>query len=176
MITLEASTLVAIAALITASVGFLAHRSNKKVGENKTTLDGANTAITGLDILAKQHSAELARISINHGAYFAQCELDKKNFAQVIAKHEGQIDVLKSIPLVNIDATFQRIGEFNEKVAKSVESLSNTSEKILTSLEQSAIMLAKDNVDKENKVEQVKTDLKEHDRTLARKVKPVNKS
>ncbi len=178
MIELSASTLVAIAALITAVVGVFAYKSNKKVAANKDKIDGAATAITGLDVLAKQHTQEIRRISTNHeeavsrhDAYALQCELDKRDFAQTISKHEGQISVLQSIPLVNIDTTLQRLGEFDEKMATNISSLADTSNKILVTLETSAKKLVTDTLDAAEAVQQVKTDLHKDDKNVVRKVK-----
>ena len=41
------------------------------------------------------------------------------NFASEIGKQAGQIEVLKSIPLVNIDTTLQEIAKFNKVLADS---------------------------------------------------------
>jgi hypothetical protein len=64
----------------------------------------------------------------------------------------GQIDVLKSIPLVNIDTTLQNIAKFNKSIMEV-----NT--KILDRLEVSATDLAKSNKKKAEAVREVKTDL-----------------
>lgn len=77
---------------------------------------------------------------------------------------QGQIDVLKSIPLVNIDTTLKEISKFNQSLAES-------NQKILTSLEHSASILAENTAKAADKVEHVKTDLESDDNTKTRLVK-----
>lgn len=70
-----------------------------------------------------------------------------------LASMQGQIDVLKSIPLVNIDITLKEIAKFNK-----LQSESNA--KILATLEASAATLAKDTAHAADAAEEVKSDLK----------------
>lgn len=71
---------------------------------------------------------------------------------RAIANMQGQIDVLKNIPLVNIDSTLKEIAKFNRN-------LSDSNTKILASLTDSADTLAKNTADVAVAVEHVKTDL-----------------
>lgn len=71
---------------------------------------------------------------------------------KTLATMQGQIDVLKSIPLVNIDTTLKEIAHFNKSLA-----LSN--EKILHTLETSATILAEDTKAAARAVKEVKSDL-----------------
>lgn len=61
-----------------------------------------------------------------------------------LSQMQGQIDVLKSIPLVNIDSTLKKIAEFNENLALSNEKIVTTNNKILKSLEGTAKIAAED--------------------------------
>ena len=69
-------------------------------------------------------------------------DLEKKHEQNVtlLASLQGQIDILKSIPLVNIDTTLGEIAKFNK-------SLAETNEQILKTLQKSATKLSteKDN-------------------------------
>lgn len=60
---------------------------------------------------------------------------------QRIAQLQGQLDILKSIPLVNIDVTLKEISTFNQKLFEI-----NT--KILERLDKDASMLEKNNKQK----------------------------
>ena len=64
-------------------------------------------------------------------------DLDKKHHQNValLASMQGQIDILKSIPLVNIDTTLQEIAKFNGALA-------DTNQRILETLEKSADKLS----------------------------------
>ena len=73
--------------------------------------------------------------------------------SKAIASLQGQIDVLKSIPLVNIDATLKQLAQFNESLAR-------TNKKILDRLNNDAIILAKDTRAAAVKVAEVKSELK----------------
>jgi predicted nuclease with TOPRIM domain len=96
--------------------------------------------------LLKEQNAELK---------IANAELTEKheeNLAQLNSM-QGQLDVLKSIPLVNIDTTLKQISTLNQSLAKS-------NSKILETLESSATLLIKDTKNAADKVEEVKEDLK----------------
>lgn len=75
----------------------------------------------------------------------------KENLAQ-LASMQGQIDVLKSIPLVNIDSTLKQIAEINQSLA-----LSN--KQILETLQSSAKTLEANTAKQSNAVSHVKDDL-----------------
>ena len=77
-----------------------------------------------------------------------------ENLAQ-LASLQGQIDVLKSIPLVNIDSTLKEISKFNKTLAES-------NQQILNSLERSAAVLAENTKNAATAVKEVKSDLKDH--------------
>lgn len=71
---------------------------------------------------------------------------------KAIASMQGQIDVLKSIPLVNIDTTLKQIASFNKDLAES-------NALILKSLQKSATSLSDSTRDTAAAVKQVKDDL-----------------
>ena len=102
-----------------AFVGLRQTKITAKSADQQTNISGVNAAITGLDTLAKQHSAEIERVTSAHNEYVKKCDMDRMNFASEIGKQAGQIEVLKSIPLVNIDTTLQEIAKFNKVLADS---------------------------------------------------------
>ena len=71
---------------------------------------------------------------------------------QRIAQLQGQIDVLKEVPLVNIDTTLKEISKFNQ-------GLMEINKKILDRLESDAVILKKDTAHIASEVDHVKTDL-----------------
>lgn len=87
--------------------------------------------------LLKEQNAELK---------IANKELLEKHGQSIaeISKMQGQIDVLKSIPLVNIDTTLQKIAEFNEKLSISNDKIQQTNDKILATLTKTAEINAED--------------------------------
>jgi len=95
MIILDNSLFSGLALLITAIVAFLTYKTRQTSEVNKLNLGGAEAAIDGLAQLAKQHTAEIARIRKIHDDYVSKCEFDKSEFMRQLAKHEGQIDILK---------------------------------------------------------------------------------
>lgn len=80
-----------LAVFITAVVGFFAYRANRTSSQNQSIVSGTDAAIKGLDILAQQHSKEIARLEAN----LANCLKDKEIFGQTIANLQGQIEILK---------------------------------------------------------------------------------
>lgn len=88
-----------------------------------------------------------------------------------LASMQGQIDVLKSIPLVNIDTTLQKLSEFDKVLADNIARLADTSDRILFSLEDSASELRKDTIARAAAVRDVKTDLQDDDDHKTRLVK-----
>lgn len=64
----------------------------------------------------------------------------------------GQINVLKSVPLISIDATLKQLAVFNESLVASNKA-------ILDRLERSANLLVKDTASAAKEVKEVKTDL-----------------
>ena len=96
--------------------------------------------------LLKEQNAELK--AANKDLWDKQVESQK-----LMASLQGQIDILKSIPLVNIDTTLKQISTFNK-------SLADSNNKILGTLEKSATLLVKDTKNAADKVEEVKEDLK----------------
>jgi len=85
-------------------------------------------------------------------------EKHNENVVQ-LSSMQGQIDVLKSIPLVNIDATLKSIADFNQ-------TLSKTNAKILERLELSAKILKQDTANAATAVTGVRDDLKQDDKKL----------
>lgn len=69
-----------------------------------------------------------------------------------LAQLQGQVDVLKSVPLTNIDTTLKSIAEFNK-------SLADSNNKILHRLEKSAVVLAENTKREVKAVKMVKEDL-----------------
>lgn len=86
-------------------------------------------------------------------------EKHNENIKQ-LSSMQGQIDVLKSIPLVNIDTTLQKLSEFDKGLAENIARLAETSDKILTSLETSAKTLATNTKLEVDAVSTVKKDLR----------------
>jgi hypothetical protein len=79
--------------------------------------------------------------------------LEKHNDSiKQLSSMQGQLDVLKSIPLVNIDVTLQEISKFNK-------SLADTNEKILDRLNSDAMVLAQETKNVGEAVKDVKIDL-----------------
>jgi hypothetical protein len=101
----------------------------------------------------------------------ANKELLEKHNENVVqlSSMQGQIDVLKSIPLVNIDATLKSIADFNQ-------TLSKTNAKILERLELSAKILKQDTANAATAVTGVRDDLKQDDKNLTRNVNTQPKS
>lgn len=81
--------------------------------------------------------------------------MDKENKLkdQRISQLQGQIDVLKEVPLVNIDTTLKEISKFNQ-------GLMTINQKILDRLETDAIVLKRDTASAAVEVEHVRTELK----------------
>lgn len=123
-----------------AALGFVVSYaiSQWKTGGNKATTE-AVTAYEKELCIVKQ---TLERISLENK------EKDKQ-----IASMQGQIKVLQSIPLVNIDSTLKEISNFNKN-------LYEINSKILERLDNDAVILARDTKDVAGKVEHVRTDLK----------------
>ena len=69
-----------------------------------------------------------------------------------ISQLQGQIDVLKEVPLVNIDITLKEISKFNK-------SLMDINTKILNRLDSDAVILSRDTKTAATAVEHVRTDL-----------------
>ncbi len=76
----------------------------------------------------------------------------RESLAQ-LASMQGQIDILKSIPLVNIDTTLKQIADINQQLAIS-------NKEILSTLKQSATILAHNTAKASAAVKHVKEDLK----------------
>jgi len=72
--------------------------------------------------------------------------------SKALASLQGQIDVLKSIPLVNIDTTLKQLAKFNENLAI-------TNKKILDRLDRDAVILARDTKEAASKVAEVRKEL-----------------
>lgn len=96
--------------------------------------------------LLKEQNAELK---------IANAELLSKHNESLsqLASMQGQIDILKSIPLVNIDTTLQEIAKFTKAVAEG-------NDLILRRLEISATALASNTQAAVTAAEEVKQDLK----------------
>lgn len=77
---------------------------------------------------------------------------------------QGQIDILKSIPLGGIDGSLKAILKFQESAAVSNEA-------ILRNLEYSASLLALNTGAQVRAVEKVKEDLHDDDKNITRKVR-----
>ena len=112
--------------------------SQWRMGSTKATTE-AVTAYEKELCIVKQ---SLERISVENQ------EKDKQ-----IASLQGQINILKSIPLVNIDTTLKEISNFNKN-------LYEINSKILERLNNDAVILAKDTKNIAGKVEDVRTNLK----------------
>ena len=125
---------------------------------NKTANAGAN-AIDGLSALADRTTKELERQDVQHKEYVAKCDTDRVKFATQISHQAGQIEVLKTIPLTNIDSTLQVIATANKSLAEIAKNNADTNEQILIRLDKSATTLAKDTKDAKVAAEEVKTDL-----------------
>lgn len=87
-----------------------------------------------------------------------KCSLDRmqeenKLKDQRISALQGQIDVLKEVPLVNIDNTLKELSKFNK-------GLMDINIKILERLDNDAVVLARNTKSSASAVEHVKTDLK----------------
>lgn len=127
----------ALAVFITSVVGVFAFLANKKASENQLSMSGTNTAISGLEVLAKQHALEIKRINDAHNAYVIECEVIKADCLKQISKHEGQIDVLKN----------------------SSDTVTASNREILATLKASAVTLATDTLAAATAAKIVKTDL-----------------
>ena len=97
------------------------------------------------NVLLKEQNEELKA---------ANKDLTEKRLEDIgkLASMQGQIDVLKSIPLVNIDSTFKQIAEFNKSLATS-------NKQILEELKKSAELLKKHQEKEAEAIKQVKSDL-----------------
>lgn len=109
--------------------------------------------------LLKEQNAELKTAHASLSAKYD--ESIKQN-----ASMQGQIDVLKSIPLVNIDSTLKQISDFNKQTAEAVGTLAETNkhildngQQILSTLEKSAEVLKADTKAAAVHAEEVKTNL-----------------
>ena len=105
--------------IVAAFVGIRQTKITAKSADQQTNISGVNSAIAGLDTLAKQHTAELERVNKAHDDYVKKCDIDRVNFATQIGQQAGQIEVLQKIPLVNIDTTLKEIARFNKLQAES---------------------------------------------------------
>lgn len=115
----------------------------------KTTIAQQNELIV---VLTQSKNEQKEQIGVLQGQH--------AEAMKAIANMQGQIDILKNIPLVNIDTTLKAIATFNENLAASNAQIVDTNNKILESLTSSASTLAKNTADVADAVEHVKSDLK----------------
>lgn len=69
--------------------------------------------------IQKETNALLREQNIELKEKNAKLESEKLQFIKDLASMQGQIDVLKSIPLVNIDTTLKNIEKFNRNLAET---------------------------------------------------------
>lgn len=102
--------------------------------------------------LLKEQNAELKK---SH-----QVLEDKYNESlKQAASMQGQIDILKSIPLVNIDTTLKQIADFNKQTSEAVKGLAGSNKEILQTLKSSAATLVKDTRAAASAAEDVRSEL-----------------
>jgi len=118
-------------------VAFIYAWTQIKLGRNKSEKDIIGDYASELNIV----KCSLERI-----------EKENKIKDQQIASLQGQVNVLKEVPLVNIDTTLKEISKFNQ-------SLMAINTKILDRLNSDAIVLARDTKSAASAVEHVRTDL-----------------
>lgn len=80
---MSTEVLTGVSILITAVVGLLAYYS-------KSSNEGVNSAIHGLDILSQQHGAEIERLSKS----LAECLEDKNKITGVLSNLQRQVNTL----------------------------------------------------------------------------------
>jgi fructose-1,6-bisphosphatase/sedoheptulose 1,7-bisphosphatase-like protein len=94
--------------------------------------------LKGTNELLKEQNAELKEVN-------RELLFEKEQRTKEMGIMHGQIDVLKSIPLVNIDSTLQRLAETNGQILKT--------------LQHSATQLTTDTASAASAVKKVKRDL-----------------
>lgn len=108
--------------------------TNKLLKEQNQELRNQNAYLkTEVDEITKKNDQALKEWTQKHEANIKQ-----------LSQMQGQIDVLKSIPLVNIDSTLKQIAEFNASLADSNKQIVETNRKILDSLTSTAKIAAED--------------------------------
>ena len=104
------------------------------------------------NVLLKEQNVELREANKD-----LQCKND--TYLQQLSSLAGQVDMLKSIPLVNIDLTLKKLTDFNATLSASIDHMNRINTKILDRLNNDALILAHDSTAVAAAVHQVKTDL-----------------
>jgi hypothetical protein len=136
------------------------------IGGTNKLLKEQNTELRNQNELLKDKLEEATQKHIEDAKEWNQKHEEN---IKALSTMQGQIDVLKSIPLVNIDSTLQKIADANSSLAKSNIQIKNTNKKILDRLEGTAEIAAEDRDVLTNQNKHIRTEV---DKVLKGKKKP----